>query len=61
MKQDFWWMLALYLLFILFAAGAFYWGSYIEIALAWLAAGVLGALVIFYIFRPDSMRRGRRG
>ncbi len=60
MKPDFWWMLGLFLLFILFAAGAVYWGGYVTFSLVWLAIGVLGSLIIFYIFRPDSMRGRRR-
>ena len=59
MKPDFWGTVTFYLVFIIITVLAFLWGGYGTIALVWGIAGVVGALAIAYVFRPDSASRTR--
>lgn len=54
MGKDFWLMLGLYLLFIIFAAAMTAWGGYPDFAIFWLVVGVVGSGALAYFFRRDA-------
>jgi hypothetical protein len=57
--RDFWLMWGLFLLFIIFAAGATAWGGYPEFSWFWLISGVVGTIVLAYFFRRDASNAGK--
>lgn len=54
MSKDFWLMWGLFLLFIIFAAGATAWGGYADFSLFWLISGVVGTIVLVFYFRRNA-------
>ena len=59
MGKDFWLLLGLYLLFIVFAAGMTAWGGYPDFAIFWLVVGVVGSVALAYYFRRTASSTGK--